>query len=283
MPLGEPAHLGQGGLSIPHHGQPVPLGAAAPAQQNGPGPHRVQPGRIKVHQGVGAGGVDQTGLKPGGVDGVQHLVELLELGGYLLLAALGAGMELGIDAGQGHIGQGAVGQEDLLRLPHQEAAEAHPRVHLNVGLGHGGAVFRHRVQGQAGVHRGDGAHHVQVHQPLQLLPVHGGPEHEDLLVHKAGLPQLLGLLHAAHGKAAHPLVPEHPGQGDQAGPAAVSGEDAVQGGPRRPLPNHRHVGPDSRFFNDQLSHVDAPFCLSQVSAGAEQTRSPEYFILALRP
>ena len=67
------------------------------------------------------------------------------------------------------------------------------------------------------------------------------------------------------------------------GSAAVSGEDAVQGSPRRPLPNHRHVGPDSRFFNDQLSHVDAPFCLSQVSAGAEQTRSPEYFILALRP
>ena len=67
------------------------------------------------------------------------------------------------------------------------------------------------------------------------------------------------------------------------GPAAVSGEDAVQGGPRRTLPDHRHVGPDGRFFNDQLSHVDAPFCLSQVSAGAEQTRSPEYFILALRP
>ena len=63
----------------------------------------------------------------------------------------------------------------------------------------------------------------------------------------------------------------------------VDAGDAVQGGPRRPLPDHRHVGPDSRFFNDQLSHVDAPFCLSQVSAGAEQTRSPEYFILALRP
>ena len=283
MALGEPAHLGQGGLSISNSSQAIPLGAAAPAQQNGPGPHRVQPGRIKVHQGVGAGGVDQTGLKPGGVDGVQHLVELLELGGYLLLAALWAGVELCVDAGQGHVGQGAVGQENLLRLPYQEAAEAHPRVHLDVGLGHGGAVLRHRVEGQAGIHRGDGAHHVQVHQTLQLLPVYGGPEHQDLLLHEAGLPQFLGLLHAAHGEAAHPLVPEHPGQGDQTGPAAVSGEDAVQGGPRRPLPDHRHVGPDSRFFNDQLSHVDAPFCLSQVSAGAEQARSPEYFILALRP
>ena len=110
MPLGEPAHLGQGGLSIAHSGQPVPLGAAAPAQQNGPGPHRVQPGRVKVHQGVGAGGVDQPGLEPGGVDGVQHLVELFELGGYLLLAAFWAGVELGIDPRQGHVGQGAVGQ-----------------------------------------------------------------------------------------------------------------------------------------------------------------------------
>ena len=91
---------------------------------------------------------------------------------------------------------------------------------------------------------------------LQLLPVHRGPEHEDLLVHKTGLPQLLGLLHAAHGEAAHSLVPEDPGHGRQSGAAPVPGEDAVKGSSLRPFSDHRHVGPDGSFFNDQLSHVD---------------------------
>ena len=39
----------------------------------------VQPGQVPVHQGVGAGGVDGARLKAGGVDGVQNLVELLQL------------------------------------------------------------------------------------------------------------------------------------------------------------------------------------------------------------
>ena len=59
-----------------------------------------------------------------------------------------------------------------------------------MGAGHGGPVLRQGVEGQPGVYRGDGAHHVQVHQPLQLLTVGGGAEHEDLLILKTGLAQL---------------------------------------------------------------------------------------------
>ena len=95
--------------------------------------------------------MDGARLKAGGMDGVQHLAELPELCAHLR-ALGGHGVELGVDAGKGHVGQRAVGQQDLLRLPNQKAAEAHAGVHLDVGLRNGGAVLRHRVQGQSGIH-----------------------------------------------------------------------------------------------------------------------------------
>ena len=210
-----------------------------------------------MHQGVGPRGVDGAGLKAGGVDGVQHPLELLEL--VLRLLAGWGGVDLGVNAGQGHVGQGAVGQQDLLRLPHQEAAEAHAGVHLDVGLGHGGAVLRQGVEGQARVHGGDGAHHVQVHQPLQHLPVGGGAEHEDLLVHKAGLPQRLGLLRLADGEAADALGPEQLGHLGDAGAPGVSREDAVDGGPSGTALHHPDVLLYGRLLNDQHPHGTAPF------------------------
>ena len=88
VPLGQPAHLGNAGLPVAHGGEPVVFGAAAAAQQDRARPHRVHAGKIAVHQGVGPRGVDGAGLKAGGVDGVQHPLELLELV-LRLLATLG--------------------------------------------------------------------------------------------------------------------------------------------------------------------------------------------------
>ena len=129
-----------------------------------------------------------------------------------------------------------------------------------MGLGHGGAVARQGVQGHARVHGGDGAHHVQVHQPLQLLPVGGGPKHQDLLVHKARLTQGLGLGDLGHGEAADALVPQQLGQGGGAHPLPVAGEHAVDGGPGGPVLDDRQVIFDGGSVDDQLAHDAAlPF------------------------
>ena len=204
--------------------------------------------------------MDGARLEAGGVDGIQHLVELLQLAAGLRIVALHA-VELSVDALQGHIGQGAVGQEDLFRLVHQKAAEAHAGVHLDVGAGDGGPGLCQGVEGQAGIHGGDGAYHVQVHQVLQLLPVGGGAEHEDLLVHEAGLAQLLRLLHIAHGEAADPLRPEEPGHGNDPRSAAVAGEHPVDDCPLRTFLDDGQVVLDCGLVDDQLAHRMAPFCL----------------------
>ncbi len=279
MALGQPADLGQGGLAVAHSFQTVVPGAAAPAQDGRARPDAVQPGAVVVEQGEGAGGVDGARLKPGGVDGVQHLVEPLQLVGALRVPHP-HGVELGVDALQGHVGQGAVGQQNLLRLADQKAAKAHTRVHLDVGAGHGGPVFCQGVEGQAGVHRGDGAHHVQVHQLLQLLPVGGGAEHEDLFVLKAGLAQLLRLLHLVHGKAADALRPEELGHGDDARPSAVASEDAVDDRPCGPLFDDGQVVLDRGPLDDQLAHKDSPL-LSLWECGMCVCEIPIHSILPL--
>ena len=216
--------------------------------------------------------MDRPGLEPRLVDGIQGQLELLQLA--LGLGVVGpGGMELGIHPGQGHVGHGAIGQQQLFRLADQKAPKAHARVHLDVGLGHGGAVARQGVQGHARVHGGDGAHHVQVHQPLQLLPVGGGPEHQDLLVHKARLAQGLGLGDLGHGEAPDALVPQQLGQGGGAHPLPVSGDHAVNGGPGGPVLDDRQVILDGGSVDDQLAHDAAlPFslCRDAVEQGPQR-------------
>ena len=205
--------------------------------------------------------MDDARLEARGVDGIQHLVELLQLVDGLRVFGPD-GVQLGVDALQRYVGQGAVGQKNLLRLAHQKAPEAHPRVQLDVGAGHGGAVLRQSVEGQPRVHRGDGAYHVQVHQTFQLLPVGGGAEHENLLVLKAGLAQLLRLLYVVHGKAADALRPQQLGHGHNARPAPVAGEHPVDDRPRRPLLDDGQVVLDRGLVDNQLAHIRiAPFCL----------------------
>ena len=91
---------------------------------------------------------------------------------------------------------------------------------------------------------------------LRASPV--STEHEDLLVLKAGLAQLLRVLHLAHGKAADALRPEQPGHGRHPRAAAVAGEHAVDDRPRRPLLDDGQIVLDRSLFNDQLAHKDSP-------------------------
>ena len=141
----------------------------------------------------------------------------------------------------------------------QKTAEAHAGVHLDVGLGHGGAVLRQGVEGQARVHGGDGAHHVQVDELLQLRPVHGGAEHQNLLLHKARPAQGGGLGGLADGEAADALGPEQLGHLGDAGAPGVSREDAVDGGPSGTALHHPDVLLYGRLLNDQHPHGTAPF------------------------
>ena len=205
--------------------------------------------------------MDGACLEPGGMYGVHHLAELVQLAGGLRVPRP-HGVKLGVDALQRHIGQGAVGQQDFFRFTDQKPAKAHPRVHLDVGAGYGGPVFRQGVEGQAGIHRGDGAHHVQVHQLFQLLPVRCGAEHQDLLVLKARVPQLFGLPHLAHSETADALCPEQPSHGDDAGPAAVSGEYPIDGRARSPFLDDGQVVLHRGLLNHQLAHKNSPLCLS---------------------
>ena len=258
MALGEPADLLDGGLAGAHGGEPVAAAAAAPAQEGRPNPHGVQPGELVVHEGGGPGGVDGTRLEPGGVDGLHHL---LEEGQLLrrLPALFPGGVDLGVDAREGHVGEIPVHGQHLLRLGGQEAAVAHAGVHLNVGLHHGGAGLGQAVEGHPRVVGADGALHIEVDELLQLLPVGGGAEHEDLLVHKAGLPQRLGLLRLADGEAADALGPEQLGHLGDAGAPGVSREDAVDGGPSGTALHHPDVLLYGRLLNDQHPHGTAPF------------------------
>ena len=235
-----------------------PPGAAAPAHPGGARPHPVQPGLVPVEQGVGAGGVDGAGLKPGPPDGVHRPVELLQLGGEIPPVLL-AHLDLGADAGDGHVGQVAVHRQDLLRLVGQEAAEAHAGVDLDVGLHHGGALLRRGVEGHARVRRAHGTHHVQLDELCQLLPIHRGAEHEDLLLHKARLPQGGGLRRLADREAADALLPEHPGQLHQPGPVAVAGEHRVDHRLPRPLLDDADVVPQGFPLNDQRFHGPSAF------------------------
>ena len=261
--LGDPASLLNAGLAVAHPEQAVSPPAAAAAQQDRPGPHRVHPGKIVVHQGVGAGGVDDPGLKAGLVYRLHHPVELLELLGGVVPVGVD-GVDLGINAREGHVGQIPVDVYDLLRLPGQEAAEAQAGIHLDVGLGHGGAGLRRAVEGEAGVHRAHGAHHIQVQQAVQLLPVGGGAEHENLLVHQTGLAHGLGLLRLGHGKAADALLPEKAGQLRGTRAAAVPGEDPVDGGAARPLFHHGNIVFQGFFLQNQCFHSPRLACLGHV-------------------
>ena len=108
----------------------------------------------------------------------------------------------------------------------------------------------HAVEGHAGLRRAHSAHHVQVNELLQLLPVGGGAEHQDLLVHKAGLPQCPGLGHLGYREAADALVPKKLGQGRDAGAPSVPGQHAVDHRPGGPLLDHRQIVLDRRLFDD---------------------------------
>ena len=153
-------------------------------------------------------------------------------------------MHLGIDAGDGHVGKVAVHGQDLVRLPGEKPSVAHAGVHLNVGLHHGGAGLRQAVERNAGVIGADGTYGVQVDELLQLLPVRRGAEHQDLLVHKAGLPQGGGIRGLGHGKAPDPLLTQELCHFEQAGPVGVSGEDGVNGGGARLLLDYGGIAPD---------------------------------------
>ncbi len=187
--------------------------------------------------------MDHPGLEPGGVDGLHHPLELLQLGGRAPLSAR-CGVHLGIDAGDGHVGKVAVHGQDLVRLPGEKPSVAHAGVHLNVGLHHGGAGLRQAVERHAGVIGADGTYGVQVDELLQLLPVRRGAEHQDLLVHKASLPQGGGIRGLGHGKAPDPLLPQELCHFEQAGPVGVSGEDGVNGGGARLLLDYGGIAPD---------------------------------------
>ena len=258
MPLGQPAGLLDARLAVAHPAQPVPRPAPAAAQQGRARPHPVQAGLGTVEQGVGAGGVDDAGLKPGGVDGLHRPGEVGQLAVQVPAVWL-QGVQLGAQAGHRHIGQAAVDRQELFRLGDQKAPEAHARIHLDVGLGNGGAALRHGVEGQPRVHRAHSAHHVQIQQALQLLPVGGGAEHEQLLLHKTRLPQGGGLGHLADGEAADALGPEGAGQLHQAGPLAVPGEHAVDHRLAGPLFHHSDVVFQGVPLDDQRFHGPGPF------------------------
>ena len=200
--------------------------------------------------------MDNPRLKARGPDGLHHPVELPQPGGRIL-SALFPGVELGADARHGHIGQVAVDREDLLRLVGQEAAEAHAGVDLDVGLHHGGAGLRRAVEGHARVRRAHGAHHVQVDELLQLRPVRGGAEHQNLLLHKARPAQGGGLGGLADGEAADALLPQQPGQLHQPGPLAVAGEHRVDHGLARPLLDDADVVLYGLPLDDQRFHGPA--------------------------
>ena len=161
---------------------------------------------------------------------------------------------MGIDAGEGHVGQISIDGEHLVRLPGQKPSVPHAGVHLDVGLHHGGAALRQAVEGQPRVHRPDGAHRVQVHQPLQLLPVGGGAEHEDLLLHQPRLPQVLRRLGGAHRKAADALVPQQLRHLHQARAVGVPSEGGVDHRAAGALLDHRHVLLDRLFLYHQGLH-----------------------------
>ena len=253
MALGQPAHLGQRGLAVAHCFQLVSPGAAAAAQNGASCPDAVQTGVLVMQQGERAGGVDDPRLKSGGVDGLQHSLELRKLLNRLGVLG-GDGVELGIDARQGHLGQRAVGQQNFFRLTDQETAEAHAGVHLDVGLHHGGAVFRQGVEGQPRIHRGDGEHHVQIQQGFQLLAVGGGAEHQNLLVHEAGPAQSGGLRHLGHGETADTLVPQDVGQGDDPHAPAVVAQHAVDHGAVGLVLDDGQIILNGGFLHDKFSH-----------------------------
>ena len=104
-----------------------------------------------------------------------------------------------------------------------------------------------------------GADHVEIQQLLQLLPVGGAAEHEDLLLHKARLPQGGGLRHLGHGEAADALGPEGLCQLHQTGSLAVSGDHAVDHGAPRPLLDHGDIILQCIPLDDQGFHGSAAF------------------------
>ena len=201
--------------------------------------------------------MDNTRLKLPGADGLQYLMELLQLTDGLRVPHF-HGVELGINSLQRHIRQGAVSQQNFLRLAYQKAPKPHPGVHLDMGAGHRSTVFRQCVQGQTGVYRRDCTHYIQVYQLLQFLPVGGGAEHEDLLVHKTGLPQGLSFRHVVDRETTDALCPEQLGHGHDAGTAAVAGEYPIDNRPCRPLLDYGQIVLHCRFINNQLTHKVCP-------------------------
>ena len=86
--LGQPPGLLNAHLAVAHPAQVVSPPPAAPAQQGRARPHSVQTGLGAVEQGVGPGGVDDAGLKPGGADGVHRLGEVGQLAVQILAVGL---------------------------------------------------------------------------------------------------------------------------------------------------------------------------------------------------
>ena len=191
-----------------------------------------------------------AGLQPFRVEDVQGGLEQRHLG----VDIPAGGVELGIGAGNGHVGQVLVDGQQLFRLRGQKASQPHAGVHQHVGHGDGGARLRQGVQGHPGLVGADGAHHVQVQQPVQLLRVGGGPEHQNLLLHEARLSQFLGVGDLVDGEVADAVVPQQIGQLHQPGPIAVAEQHGIDGGPRRPLFHGGDVVLDGGFVKDELQH-----------------------------
>lgn len=110
-PLGMPADAVYLAFTAAHGEQSISPGTAAPAQQHGACPHRVQMGQVAAEHGIGAGGVNDASFTSGGLDGVYRLLK----SGQLDIHGVFAG-QLGVYAGYCHVGQVADEGDDFLRL-----------------------------------------------------------------------------------------------------------------------------------------------------------------------
>lgn len=168
---------------------------------------------------------------------------------------------MGVSTGDGHVGQILVDGQQLLPFPGQEAAEAHPGVDEDVGLSLDPQGLGHSVEGGARLVGADGADGTLAQQGLQLAPVGGGAEHQDGLVLEPGVPEAADVLGLVHGEAVDPLGPEEPGQLDEAGAVAVSGQNREDGRLSGPLPDGRNIVFQRCFLKNQLFHVKTTtFC-----------------------
>ena len=125
MAFRQPADAVYLAFTAAHGEQSISPGTAAPAQQHGACPHRVQMGQVAAEHGIGAGGVNDASFTSGGLNGVYRLLK----SGQLDIHGVFAG-QLGVYAGYCHVGQVADEGDDFLRLLSRKTAKPHSTVDL---------------------------------------------------------------------------------------------------------------------------------------------------------